>query len=214
MDFLFTKLYPILDSSYIPQTDRAEYLHRLGSSLSDAGVTLLEYRNKQGSDEELVADASILRKALPTGMIKLILDDRADLVECTGFDGVHVDAGDTSPADARALLGPEAIIGTFGGGEALLPGILSAPASYLSIGPVFPTRTKQTANRPIGIDGVKRLRDQAGLEPVLVGVAGITLETAAAVIEAGASLVAVSEAIFGAADPAAEVRRWMAALSC
>jgi thiamine-phosphate pyrophosphorylase len=167
---------------------------------------------KTGAEAELLADAAILRAALPLGQVKLILDDRADLVERVGFDGVHVDSGDATPAEARRLLGPERIIGTFGGGEALLPGILQTPADYFSIGPVFPTRTKQTTKPPIGVEGVRKLRAQAGSGPVLVAVAGISLATAPAVLAAGASVVAVSEAIFHQPDPAAEFRRWIAVL--
>ncbi len=170
---------------------------------------LLEYRNKVGSDEELLADAAVLRAALPAGHVKLIFDDRADLVEAAGFDGVHVDAGDLRPAEARRLLGPDRIIGTFGGSDTLLPGILSEPVDYLAIGPVYPTTTKQTTKAPIGPEGVRRLREQAGPDAVLVAAAGITLATAPAVLEAGASAVAVSAAIFRAADPAAEFRRWL-----
>ena len=208
----FPKLYPILDSSFIPPTGRAEFLRRLGDSLADAGVTLLEYRNKAGGDAELLADAAVLRAALPAGRVKLILDDRADLVEQIGFDGVHVDANDATPAEARQLLGPDRIVGTFGGGAALVPGILQTPADYFSIGAVFPTRTKQVAAPPIGIEGVRRLREQAGADPVLVAIGGITLERAPAVLEAGATLVAVAGAFFRQPDPAAEFRRWMALL--
>jgi len=237
MAFSFPKVYPILDASILPLTGRAEFLRRLGGSLAEAGVTLLEYRNKTGvpndrssslgwktgvpndrssslgwktgDDAELLADAAVLRAALPAGQVKLILDDRADLVDQIGFDGVHVDSGDATPAEARQLLGPERIVGTFGGGEALLPGILAAPADYLSIGPVFPTRTKQTSKPPIGVEGVRRLRAQAGPGPVLVAVAGITLETAPAVMAAGASVVAVAEALFHQTDPAAAFCRWV-----
>jgi thiamine-phosphate pyrophosphorylase len=208
----FPKLYPILDSSFIPPTGRAEFLRRLGDSLAEAGVTLLEYRNKTGGDGELLADAAVLRAALPAGRVKLILDDRADLVEQIGFDGVHVDANDATPAEARQLLGPDRIVGTFGGGAALVPGILQTPADYFSIGAVFPTRTKQVAAPPIGIEGVRRLREQAGPDPVLVAIGGITLERAPAVLEAGATLVAVAGAFFRQPDPAAEFRRWMALL--
>jgi thiamine-phosphate pyrophosphorylase len=208
----FPKLYPILDSSFIPPTGRAEFLRRLGDSLADAGVTLLEYRNKAGGDAELLADAAVLRAALPAGRVKLILDDRADLVEQIGFDGVHVDANDATPAEARQLLGSDRIVGTFGGGAALVPGILQTPADYFSIGAVFPTRTKQVAAPPIGIEGVRRLREQAGADPVLVAIGGITLERAPAVLEAGATLVAVAGAFFRQPDPAAEFRRWMALL--
>ncbi len=208
----FPKVYPILDSAVIPKTGRAEFLRRLGSELAEAGVTLLEYRNKTGADAELLSDSAMLRAVLLAGKVKLILDDRVDLVERAGFDGVHVDAGDAAPAEARRLLGPGRIVGTFGGSEALLPGILKEPADYLSIGPVFPTTTKQTDKPPIGTEGVRRLREQAGPDAVLVAAGGITLATALSVLAAGASVAAVSAAIFRAADPAAEFRRWVQAL--
>ncbi len=212
MVFLFPKIYPILDSSFIPAAGRVEFLRRLGGSLAEAGVTLLEYRNKAGSDAELLADAEVLRVALPVGQVKLILDDRADLVDRIGFDGVHVDAGDMSPGEARKVLGQGRIVGTFGGSEALLPGILDAPADYLAVGPVYATTTKQTDKKPIGPDGVRRLRQEAGEGLVLTAAAGITLETAPLVLEAGATTVAVAAALFGCEDPAAEFRRWMTEL--
>lgn len=208
MPWSFPKIYPILDASVIPSEKRGEFLLRLACGLADAGVTLLEYRNKTGPVTELIADAAILRAALHGPEVRLVLDDRADLVEIMGFDGVHVDAGDVSVAEARRMLGPDRVVGTFGGSEALLDGILQEPADYFSIGPVGRTETKQTSKAPIGADGVRRLREQAGLEPVLVAAGGITLENAAAVLAAGASSVAVSAAIFRAADPAAEFRRW------
>ncbi len=212
MSFSFPKIYPIVDSAVIPQMGRAEFLRRLGGELAEADVTLLEYRNKSGSEAELLADAAILRAALPAGMVKLILDDRADLVERAGFDGAHVDAGDVTPAEARRLLGPGRIVGTYGGTEALVTGILKEPADYLSIGPVFPTTTKQTAKAAIGAGGVRRLREEAGPDAVLVAVGGVTLETAPAILAAGASVVGVSAEIFRAKDPAGEFRRWKAAL--
>ncbi|MGA3131060.1 MAG: thiamine phosphate synthase [Terracidiphilus sp.] len=212
MSFSFPKVYPILDSAAIPQAGRGEFLHRLGRELADAGVLLLEYRNKTGSEAEMLADAAVLRAAMPAGTVKLILDDRADLVERMGFDGVHVDTGDAAPAEARRLVGPGRIVGTFGGSEALVPEILKAPVDYLSIGPVFATTTKRTTKAPIGAEGVRRLRKAAGPDVILVGVGGVTLETAPAVLAAGASVVAVAAAIFRSADPAAEFRRWLAAL--
>jgi thiamine-phosphate pyrophosphorylase len=211
--FQWPRIYPILDASFIPATGRAEFLRQLGSGLAESGVTLLEYRNKTGSEAELLADAAILRTALPSKQVKLILDDRADLVEKIGFDGVHVDAGDMKPTEARKLLGPDRIIGTFGGGAAgLVPGILEAPADYFSIGPVFATRTKQKASPLIGMEGIRRLRAEAGPGPVLVAIGGITLVTAAEALSAGATLFAIAGALFRQPDPAAEFRRWMAAL--
>jgi thiamine-phosphate pyrophosphorylase len=216
MAFVLPRIYPILDASFIPValpgTGRQEFLHRLGSELAAAGVTLLEYRNKTGPDAEILADAAVLRTVLPSPNIKLILDDRADLVELAGFDGVHVDAGDVSAVEARRLLGPARIVGTFGGSDGFLPGILDAPADYLAVGPVYATTTKQTSKAPIGIDGVRRLRELAGPKKILTAAAGITLATAPAVLDAGASAVAVAAALFGTPDPAAEFRRWLAVL--
>lgn len=213
MSFRFPAVYPILDSSFIPAAGRAAFLRALGASLADSGATLLEYRNKTGSDAELRADAEVLRGAMPEEQVRLILDDRADLVCAVGFDGVHVDAGDVSVREARRLVGPGRIVGTFAGSDALIPGILDEPANYFAIGPVFTTTTKRTDKRPIGIDGVRRLREQAGPDVVLTAAAGITIETAELVLEAGATTVAVSAALFGVADPAAEFSRWMSRLA-
>lgn len=210
MAFSFPKVYLILDSSFIPADGRAEFLRRLGGELADAGVTLLEYRNKIGLEAQLLADAEILRAAMPAEKVKLILDDRVDLIERIGFDGVHVDAGDLKPSEARRRLGPDRIVGTFGGGAAgMVPGVLAEPANYYSIGPIFATRTKQTSSPLIGMEGVRRLREEAGPEPVLVAIGGITLATAAEALAAGASLVAVAGGIFRQPDPAAEFKRWM-----
>ena len=208
MVFRYPKVYPILDSSILPLTGRPQFLRKLGDSLTKAGVRLLEFRNKTGSTPDLLKEAAALRDAMPPDKVKLILDDREDLVIELGFDGVHLDAGDLAPSEARWLLGPDKIIGTFGGGDSLLPGILSEPIDYFAIGPVFETRTKQTSNRPIGVEGVRKLRGEAGRGVVLSAAGGITFETAQAILDAGANMVAVCEAIFRTADPAAEFRRW------
>ena len=126
---------------------------------------------------------------------------------------LHVDAGDASATEARRILGPDRIVGTFAGSDSLIPGILSQPADYFAIGPVFTTTTKQTGKPPIGLYGVRKLREEAGPDVVLSAAAGITLETASLVIEAGATVVAVAAAIFHAADPAAEFSRWQKILA-
>jgi thiamine-phosphate pyrophosphorylase len=208
MAYQFPRIYPILDSSFVPASGRRRFLHDLGAAFADAGVTLLEYRNKTGSDAELRSDAETLRAAMPDETIRLILDDRADLVCEIGFDGVHVDAGDVSVREARRIVGPGRIVGTFAGSDALIHGILDEPANYFAIGPVFSTTTKQTDKKPIGIEGVRRLRKEAGPDVILTAAAGITIDTAPLVLEAGASTVAVAAALFSAADPASEFRRW------
>jgi thiamine-phosphate pyrophosphorylase len=183
--------------------------------MADAGLQMLEYRNKNGTDAQVVADAKLLRATMPD--VKLIMDDRVDVALAAGFDGVHVDAGDLPVADARRLLDLDrgasaAVVGTSAGNEAQLGEALASGADYIAFGPIFPTNTKQTSATPIGIEGVRRFRQVAGDGPLLVAAAGITLETASVILDAGASAVAVSEAIFRRGDPAAEFRRWMKAL--
>ncbi len=88
-------------------------------------------RNKIGSTADLITESAVLREAMPREKVKLILDDREDLVLEAEFDGVHVDSGDVSPGEARWLLGPEKIIGTYGGSDSLLPEVFTEPANYL-----------------------------------------------------------------------------------
>jgi thiamine-phosphate pyrophosphorylase len=210
MAFDLPTVYPILDSASIPVDGRVEFLDRLAKSLAESGLRLMEYRNKFGSDAQVLADARQLRAAMSSTV--LILDDRVDIAMAAGFNGVHVDAGDLPPADARVLMGPDAGIGTSASSEAQLAEALTAPVDYIAFGPVFPTTTKQTSVPPIGIEGVRRFRSLAGPETKLVAAAGITLETASAILGAGADAVAVSAAIFSKSDPAAELRRWIALL--
>lgn len=183
----------------------------------DAGVRLMEYRNKAGTDAEVLADARVLREAMRARQVSLILDDRVDVAMAAAFDGVHVDAGDLPPPIARALLerglmSPEAVIGTSASSEAELLEALGSGADYIAFGPIFPTTTKQTPAAPIGIEGVRRFRELAGPAPILVAAAGITLETAPAILAAGAHSVAVASAIFRCNDPAREFKRWMECL--
>lgn len=202
------KIYPILDSSAIPAgAERESFLDRLGRSLADAGVELLEYRNKPGTDAEVFADARVLRAAMPA--VKLVMDDRVDVALAAVFDGVHVDTGDLPPDVARKLMGAGALIGTSAGGDAKWGNAISPAADYVAFGPLFPTTTKQTSLQPIGIEGVRRFRAAAGPEVVLVAAAGITLETAPDILSAGADAVAVSAAIFRTAEPAKEFRQWL-----
>ncbi len=213
--FSIPRLYPILDAGVLPTHPdaRAVFLTRQSRELLDAGLTLLEYRNKSASDAEVFADALLLRSLLPSSRVHLVLDDRVDIAFAAAFDGVHVDSGDLPPAVARHILGPDSIVGTSASSEAALTEAISQPVDYISFGPIFPTTTKQTDVAPIGIDGVRRFRSLAGPGATLVAAAGITLETAPAILDAGASAVAVSAAIFRAQHPAAELQRWLATLA-
>ena len=194
-------LYPILDAVFLPAGEsRAAKLTELVVSLAEAGVGILQYRNKQGSDADILRDTEVLRAAAPTGL-KLILNDYVDLVAETGFDGVHLGQEDMPPHEARALLGSEVIIGISTHNEVQLRAAAREPVDYIAIGPVFATTSKENPDPVVGIEGVRlarRLTDKP-----LVAIGGITLANAAEVWGAGPDSIAVISAIFAAsASPA------------
>ncbi len=167
MSWKIPLVYPILDASFLPTHGRAEHLERLGRSLADAGIQLMEYRNKIGTDADVLADATLLRAAMQVGQVRLVMDDRVDVALAARFDGVHVDAGDLPVSVARQLLsldgnGRELVIGTSAGSETQLAEALNSDVDYIAFGPVFPTKTKQTLAAAIGLDGVRRFRELAG----------------------------------------------------
>ena len=82
------------------------------------------------------------------------------------------------------------------------------PASYIAVGPIFGTTTKDTGYRPVGLELVREAARRAGGRPV-VAIGGITLETARAVVDAGAQSVAVIGDLFTGGDPAARVRAYL-----
>jgi thiamine-phosphate pyrophosphorylase len=195
----FPPLYPILDAVFLPSntTHRQDTLTRLVTSLVSAGVEILQYRNKQGSEAEILRDAEVIRAASPG--LTLILNDYAYLTTQAGFDGVHLGQQDMPPREARALLGSETIIGISTHNDAQLRAADREPVDYIAIGPVFATLSKANPDPLIGLDGV-RLARRLTAKP-LIAIGGITHESAAYVWRAGADSVAVISAIFSNGQP-------------
>lgn len=192
----FPSLYPILDARILPvdPVARRGELLRLARSVVDAGAAILQYRNKTGSDAQVLEDARWIRDSAgpePT----LILNDRVHLVEQAGFDGAHVGQEDMSPAEARRILGPNRVLGVSSHSPAQLAEADQSPVDYIAIGPVFPTQSKENPDPVVGLEGVRAARRLTHLPLVAIG--GITPENARSVIEAGADSLAVISAIFG-----------------
>lgn len=200
-------LYPILDAGFLPEDGREGFLRSLAGKLFDAGITLLQYRNKQGSDRQRIEDARVLREVLPQGRVTLIFNDRADLAVLCGFDGVHVGQTDLSPQATRSVVGPEKIVGISTHNEQQLRAAVDSPVDYIAIGPVFPTSSKLNPDPVVGLEGV-RLACSLTSKPV-VAIGGIDLENAKSVIEAGASSIAVISAVFAHPEPAQAVREFL-----
>jgi thiamine-phosphate pyrophosphorylase len=138
----------------------------------------------------------------------VIVNDRPDLALMATATGVHVGQEDLPPAQVRSLLGPSAVIGYSTHTDAQIDRASVEPVSYVAIGPVFGTRTKDTGYNAVGLAQVtEAARRSKGLPVVAIG--GITLETAASVWEAGASSVAVISDLLEGGDPAARVRAYL-----
>ena len=206
-------LYPILDADLVlrdapPGTSgRRALLDRLTREMADAGVTLLQYRNKLDPDEVFLEDAFNIRQA--ASGIRLILNDRAALVPAAGADGVHVGQSDMPPAQARALLGSDVHIGVSTNTSEEVRAADREPVDAIAIGPVFATASKSDTNPVIGLEGVRRAR--ALTHKPLIAIGGITLANAPSVLEAGADSLAVISAVFsGGGSPAQRIREFFA----
>ena len=175
------------------------------------GATLVQLRDPDAHGRELVAQARALKALLAPRGIALIVNDRVDVAHAAGADGVHLGQDDLSPRAARAILGPEAIIGLSVGTPAEFAGSDLSAVDYLGVGPVRATGTKADAGAAIGPEGVAAVR--ALTTRPIVGIGGIDAGLAGAVIRAGADGVAVVSAICAAPDPEAAARALKAAVT-
>jgi thiamine-phosphate pyrophosphorylase len=172
------------------------------------GVGMVQLREKNASTREFVELARRLVALLRPHGVPLIINDRVDVALTVGADGVHVGQDDMHPADVRALIGPDRILGLSVTGEEETRAARGLPVDYLGAGPIFATATKKDAGAPQGLDGLSEMLALAEVPVVAIGALGP--DNAAGVMACGASGLAVVSAICSAADPrtaAAALRR-------
>ena len=170
------------------------------------GVDIVQLRDKTLGDEALVAAAQEFRA---TGAL-FILNDRPDLVEACGADGVHVGQDDASPAVARALVGPERIVGRSTHAPEQADAADGDPdVEYLAVGPVHATPTKP--GRPAAGLGYVAYAARTVAKPWFA-IGGLDATNAGEAVARGASRIVVVRAITEADDPEAAARRLRAAL--
>jgi thiamine-phosphate pyrophosphorylase len=174
-----------------------------------AGADVIQLREKEAEAGDLLRWGAAFRDAARDHGALFVLNDRPDLALELGADGVHVGQNDLSPAVARRILGPDAVIGLSTHAPAELDG--AAPeADYLCAGPVWETPTKP--GRPAaGLDHVRHAAAHA--ERPWFAIGGITEENLGEVVAAGARRIVVVRAVTEAADPAEAVRRLRSGLS-
>jgi thiamine-phosphate pyrophosphorylase len=184
----------------------------LAAACLGGGARLLQLRAKgAASGWFLEAAKAVVALAHASGG-RVIVNDRADIACLSGADGVHIGQEDLPPAEARAVVGADAVVGISthtveqveaACSAAIAPGL---PA-YIAIGPVFQTATKETGYASVGLEMVRRaaaVTRRAGVPLVAIG--GITIETAPDVIASGAASVAVITDLLVGGDAAARVR--------
>jgi thiamine-phosphate pyrophosphorylase len=142
----------------------------------------------------------------------VIVNDRADLAGMSGAAGVHLGQEDLPPAMARKLLGRDAIVGVSTHNVSQINAVVLEPISYIAVGPVFGTHTKDTGYHAVGLDLVATAVRLAGGTPV-VAIGGITLENATSVIDAGAASVAVISDLLATNDPAGRTLAYLQRLA-
>src|SRR3954454_13892173 len=173
------------------------------------GVDLVQLRDKDASDEEIVRAGRELRELCAAHGALFLVNDRPDLAGACGADGVHVGQDDMSVDDARAIVGRDRIVGTSTHSPDQVDAAEGSDADYYAVGPVFDTPTKQ--GRPAtGWDLIAHA--PGGATKPWFALVGMNADTARATAAAGASRVVVVRAICDPPDPEATARAVRGAL--
>jgi thiamine-phosphate pyrophosphorylase len=174
------------------------------------GVTLVQLRDKEAGGCALLEEARALKALLDPLDVPLIVNDRVDVAVAAGAAGCHVGQSDLPAEAARALLGPEALLGVSLDAVDQIHAVDPAIVDYVAHGPFAATATKPDAGGPVGAAGLAAVRARTRLPLVAIG--GIDTGNAGAAVRAGADGVAVVSAIVAAADPEAASRALLGAI--
>lgn len=194
-------------------TDRAQTAGRplldVVAAALRGGVGAVQLRERDLQTRQLLALAGELRALTRAAGAALLISDRIDVALACDADGVHLPGHSFSVAEARALLGPERLIGVSAHSPAELAG--AAGADFAVFGPLHDTPSKRAFGPPLGLDALRAARAATALPLFAIG--GLDTANAGAARDAGADGVAVIRAVLAAADPAAAAAALRAALS-
>jgi thiamine-phosphate pyrophosphorylase len=202
MRLVLPRLYVILDAALltIPESECAR-------QLVDAGVRMLQYRNKTASSRDLLESSKrLVSELLPRGL-RFIVNDRADVAALADASGVHVGQEDLDVEEARVVIGESKLVGISTHNRAQFEQAAATSADYIAVGPIFSTSTKSNPDPVVGTEFVRQVRPLT--DKPIVAIGGITLERAAGVVQAGADSVAVISDILRAPDPGARARQFI-----
>jgi thiamine-phosphate pyrophosphorylase len=172
------------------------------------GVDIVQLRDKEASDEQVLEAAKVFRRVADEHGALFVVNDRPDLAVAADADGVHVGQDDTPVSEARAVVGPDRIVGL----STHSPDQIAAArgVDYIAVGPVYATPTKP--GRPaVGLELIRYAAAHAPDPWFAIG--GIDRRTVRAVAAAGARRAVVVRAITEAEDPGVAARGLRAALA-
>jgi hydroxymethylpyrimidine kinase/phosphomethylpyrimidine kinase/thiamine-phosphate diphosphorylase len=184
-------LYVITDGS------RGEALFARVQAVLRGGASIIQYRAKARGENERLAEARRLCELCRQAGALFIVNDDPQLAMACQADGVHLGQQDMSVAEARAILGPERIIGTSNRTVAQAAASAQAGADYAAVGSIYPTRTKSDAIH-VGLETLRAVRRAVDIPLVAIG--GMDRNGAGPAIDTGADAVAVISAVMD--DPA------------
>ena len=195
------RLYVLIDGA----SSESEFGQRV-ESLVAAGVHVLQLRDKRLDDRTLLDRAYVLRRVTEGSRTLMIVNDRADLAYLAGADGVHIGQDEISPSEARRILGADCCLGiSTHTPEQAAEGVRDG-ARYLGCGPTFPSGTK-TFSGFAGLEFLRYVAMEVFLPAFAIG--GISEQNLDQVLETGIRRIAVQQAVWGAADPAAAATRFL-----
>ncbi|MFC0633110.1 thiamine phosphate synthase [Brevundimonas balnearis] len=172
----------------------ADFAESLRAALDAGPVAALQIRLKPADDDTLRRAVDLLRPIAQDRGVAVILNDRPDLAQQTGCDGVHLGQDDMPVAQARRILGRGFMIGaTCHDSRHLAMEAGEAGADYIAFGAFFPTSTKATSHRP-DPEILTIWRETMEIPSVAIG--GVTVANAPVLIEAGADFLAVSAGVW------------------
>lgn len=175
-----------------------DYLDFIKSCIG-SGISAVQLREKNQPLAELLEPARALKKILDPWNIPLIVNDSIELALEVGANGVHLGQSDLSPAHARALLGPNAVIGLSIESEEELAQANTQDLNYVAASAVFPSQNKDNIKTFWGIDGLKRLAKYS--KHPLIGIGGIDRSNLKSVMQTGVQGIAVIGALHDAKNP-------------
>lgn len=192
-----TGLYAITDSRLTPS---ATLIASVEAAIR-GGTVMVQYREKFAPMAERLAQARNLQSVCATASVPLLINDDVELAKRVGAAGVHMGQTDGSVAEARRLLGDNAIIGlTCHASLALAKTALEAGADYLAFGRFFTSSTKPEASAAT----TDILAKAKHFNRPVAAIGGITTENGEPLIRAGADLLAVVGGLFGSSLDATE----------